>query len=151
MAATAILKNRKIAISHKRFDRPLLYLVWWRTVTYLTVLPKSWNFKNPRWPPLWKSLKIAKLTDRHHLTISILPNKTTNIIKHNWNQFLLVAKATALKQQILKFYRQILSTKTSFYIYDRPLTDTKFLFTQKWDVMWKATLTRTKPIHISVT
>ena len=32
-------------------------------------------------------------------------------------------KATALKQQISKFYLQILSTEASFYIYDRPLTD----------------------------
>jgi len=38
--------------------------------------------------------------------------------------FLLVAKATALKQQISKFYLQILSTEASFHIYYRPLTDT---------------------------
>ena len=42
--------------------------------------------------------------------------------KQNWNQFLLVVKATALKQQILQFYSQILSTEASFYIYDRPVT-----------------------------
>jgi len=47
---------------------------------------------------------------------SILPNNTANIIKQNWNQFLLVAKATALKQQISNFYPQILSTEASFYI-----------------------------------
>jgi len=41
--------------------------------------------------------------DRRHPTISVLPNKTANIIKQNWNQFLLVVKATALKQQIAKF------------------------------------------------
>jgi len=46
-----------------------------------------------------------------------------DIIKQNWNQFLLVVKATALKQQISKFYTQILSTEARFYIYDRPLTD----------------------------
>jgi len=46
------------------------------------------------------------------------------IIKQNWNQFLLVVKPIALKQQISKFYPEILSTETSFYIYDRPLTDT---------------------------
>ena len=32
--------------------------------------------------------------------------------------------ATALKQQISKFYSQILNTEPSFYIYDRPLIDT---------------------------
>jgi len=39
--------------------------------------------------------------------------------------FLLVVKAAALKQQISKFYPQILSTEASFYIYDRPLTSHK--------------------------
>jgi len=39
------------------------------------------------------------------------------------NQFLLVVKATTLKLQISKFYLQILSTETSFYIYNRPQTD----------------------------
>jgi len=34
--------------------------------------------------------------------------KTGSIIKQNWNQLLLVLKATALKQQITKFYPQIL-------------------------------------------
>ena len=54
--------------------------------------------------------------------LHILPNKTANVIKQNWNQFLLVVKATALKQQISQFYSQILSTEASFYIYDRPVT-----------------------------
>ena len=31
--------------------------------------------------------------------------------------------AAVLKQQISKFYPQILSTEDSFYIYDRPLTE----------------------------
>ena len=31
-------------------------------------------------------------------------------------------KAIALKQQISKFYSQILSTEASFYIHDRPVT-----------------------------
>ena len=46
-------------------------------------------------------------------------------VQQNWNQlqFLLVVKATALKQQISKFYSKILSTEASFYIYDTPLTD----------------------------
>jgi len=54
-------------------------------------------------------------------------------IKQNWNQFLLVVKATHLKQQISKFYPQIQRTDASdhiyasqwhvsFYIYDRPVT-----------------------------
>jgi len=55
------------------------------------------------------------LTNWCHATYSILPNilpkKITNIIKRNWNQFLLVVKATTLKQQISKFYPQILSTE----------------------------------------
>jgi len=53
----------------------------------------------------------------------ILRNKTANIIKQNWNQFPLIIKATAVKQQISNFYTQILSTEASFYIYDRPVTD----------------------------
>ena len=54
---------------------------------------------------LKKNRKIASLTN----TLSILPTKTANIIKQNWNQFLLVVKVTVLKQQISKFYPQILS------------------------------------------
>ena len=41
----------------------------------------------------------------------------------NWLQFLLIVKAVVLKQQISKFYLQILSTEDSFYIYERPLTE----------------------------
>jgi len=70
-----------------------------------------------------KNQNIASLSDCHRPTLSILPNKTANIIKQNWNQFLVVVKATVLKQQISKFYPQILSTEASFYIYDRLLTD----------------------------
>jgi len=33
----------------------------------------------------------------------------TNIMKQNWNQFLLGAKATALKQQMSKFYAHVTS------------------------------------------
>ena len=50
-------------------------------------------------------------------------NKIANIIKQNWNRFLLVVTATGLKQQISKVYPQILSTEASFHIYDRPLTE----------------------------
>jgi len=35
------------------------------------------------------------------------------ITKQNWNQFLLVVKATALKQQVSKFYPQIQRTDDS--------------------------------------
>jgi len=41
----------------------------------------------------------------------------------NWLQFLFIVKAAVLKQQITKFYPQILSTEDSFYIYERPLTE----------------------------
>ena len=43
-------------------------------------------------------------------TLPIAPNKTAKIIK-------------TIKQQISKFYPQILSTEDSFYINDRPLTE----------------------------
>jgi len=36
-------------------------------------------------------------------------------------KFLFIVKAAVLKQQISKFYPQILSTDDSFHIYDRPL------------------------------
>jgi len=53
MAAGAILKNPKIAISCQRFDRSPRNLAWWRNSTLMT----HWrvpqleicNFKNPRW------------------------------------------------------------------------------------------------------
>jgi len=41
----------------------------------------------------------------------------TYIIKPKWNQFLLVVKAATIKQQISKFYPQILSTGASNHIY----------------------------------
>jgi len=71
-----------------------------------------------------KSPHLGNIFDRsrHHATLSIVPNKTANSIKENLIQFLVVVKATALKQQIPKFYPQILSTEGGFYIYDRPLT-----------------------------
>jgi len=62
------------------------------------------------------------LIDRH-ARLSILCNKTANIMKQNWNQFLLLVKATTLKQQISKFYTQILSTEAGFCIYDMPITN----------------------------
>ena len=71
---------------------------------------------------LTKKWKTTSLTDLHRPTLLVLPKKTANIIKQNWNQLLLVVKATALKQQISNFYLQILSTQASFYIYDRPVT-----------------------------
>jgi len=53
--------------------------------------------------------------------------KTANIIKTKLNQLLLVVNATALKQQISKLCPQILGTEASFYIYNRPLTDTNVI------------------------
>ena len=47
----------------------------------------------------------------------------TMIIKKNWLQFFFIVKAAVLKQQISKFYPQILSTEDSFYICERPLTE----------------------------
>jgi len=38
------------------------------------------------------------------------------LYKQNWLQFLFVVKATTLKQQISKFYPQILCTEASRYI-----------------------------------
>jgi len=52
--------------------------------------------------------------------INLLPNGRhlmspviITIMKQNWNQFLFVAKATALKQQISLFYPQIQCTDDS--------------------------------------
>ena len=56
-------------------------------------------------------------------TVCLANLRLTKIIEQNWNQFLLVVKATALKHQISQFYLQILSTEASFYSYDRPLSD----------------------------
>jgi len=47
--------------------------------------------------------------------------------EHNWLLFLFVVKASALKQQIAKFYLQILSTEASYHIYTSqwPVVDVK--------------------------
>jgi len=39
-----------------------------------------------------------------------------NIIKQRWNRFLLVVKATALKQQVSKFYPQIQRTDANDHV-----------------------------------
>jgi len=51
--------------------------------------------------------------------------KTAKIIflNKNWLQFLFIVKAAVLKQQISKFYPQILSKEDSFHIYERPLIE----------------------------
>ena len=64
----------------------------------------------------------ASSTDLHHPTPLILPNKNRKYYKTKLESFSLSCKTTALKQQILNFYPQILSTEASFYIYDRPMT-----------------------------
>jgi len=86
--------------------------------------------------------KIASLTDRHHPTLSVLPNKTANIIKQNWNQFLLVVKVTALKQQISKFYPQILSICSSICV---EFADKKLIFAvfERWLLQWLLKLRET--------
>ena len=48
---------------------------------------------------------------------------TYNYINKNWLQLLLTVKVAVLKQQLSKFYPQILSTEDSFFIYERPLTE----------------------------
>jgi len=52
-------------------------------------------------------------------TLHISRNKTAKIILKNKNcyQFLFIVKAAVLKEQISKFYPQILSTEDSLYIY----------------------------------
>jgi len=59
-----------------------------------------------------KNRKTAIYTDIHHPTPSVLSNKTASIVKQNWNQFLFVVIATALKQHacISNFYPQIQRT-----------------------------------------
>jgi len=52
------------------------------------------------------------------------------ILKQNWNQFLFAVKATFLKQQISKFYPQILSRPTDdsdhIYVSQCPVTNVVF-------------------------
>jgi len=98
-------------------------------------------YKNPRWwmAAILKNWKMAIISETvwpigttfgmvTHIgppnltTLTIIRNKTANIISKKWLQFLSLLKAVALKQQISKFYPQILSTEASCYIYDRPLT-----------------------------
>ena len=57
---------------------------------------------------------------KYAITVLYIMNNYKN---KNWLQFLFIVKAAVLKQQISKFYLQILSTKDSFYIYDRPLNE----------------------------
>jgi len=126
MAVAAILKHRKS--SHLNKDLTELYKIWYNDACWPSwpCWPsKLWNFKNPRWlrSLFWKNGNYASFSHHYHCTLSILLNKTANIIRQNWNQLLLVVKATALKPQISKFYSQILDTEASFYIYDSPVTD----------------------------
>jgi len=98
MAAAAILKNGKIAVSQQWFDPSLRNLVQ-RSVTVTHTIPLDYFDRQNV-----EMLKIhdggnrnsTRLTGRRHPTLSILRNKTANIIKQNWDQFLLVVKATSL-------------------------------------------------------
>jgi len=66
MAAVAVLKNRKIAISQQRFDRSPRNLAWWRTLALFTLPPLTLPpFENPRWrrPPCWKIEKLPYLSN----------------------------------------------------------------------------------------
>ena len=59
----------------------------------------------------------------HNFHIFHYVNNYANYKNKNWPQFLFIVKAAVLKQQISKFYPQILSKEDSVYIYDRPLTE----------------------------
>jgi len=57
---------------------------------------------------------------QHHiLFICVRINYIINYKNKNWLQFLYFVKATALKQQILKFYPKIQRTKANHHIYHR--------------------------------
>jgi len=49
--------------------------------------------------------------------------KFAEIIEQKVALVSLLCKTAAFKQQISKFYPQILSIEASFYIYDKPLTE----------------------------
>jgi len=63
-------------------------------LTLLTVLTvKVMTFKKYRLSAvtILKEIEIMPVfTHHYHYTLSILPNETANIIKQNWNQFLLL-------------------------------------------------------------
>jgi len=63
----------------------------------------------------------------HTLRLLFYVIKTAKTIKTNWLWLLFVVKGATLKQQISKFYPQILSTEASLYIYDSLLTDTNLM------------------------
>ena len=69
---------------------------------------------SPRLRLTWNAINRRLLQRMWYLTVWIWI--FLHIIKLNWNQFLLVVKATALKQQISKFYLQIVSTDASHYV-----------------------------------
>jgi len=62
--------------------------------------------------------------------LSVEPVNIINYNNKNWLQFIFIVKADVLKQQISKFYPQILSTEDSFYIYfsQRPFINVKAIF-----------------------
>jgi len=72
--------------------------------------------KGAQQPPSFRPMSIVATVSYLSYSWAFVPIKTANIIKQNWNQFLLVVKATALKRQISKFSPQILSTEAIFYI-----------------------------------
>ena len=53
----------------------------------------------------------------------VIKQQKIYIKNKNCLQFLFIVKAAVLKQQISKFYPQILSTQDSLYIYGTPLTE----------------------------
>ena len=74
----------------------------------------------------WTKLKALK--GKETKTIYTAPFILRIIKTKTGFSFSSLKKAAVLKQQISKFYPQILSTEDSFYIYDRPLTEAVFVF-----------------------
>jgi len=62
---------------------------------------------------MWRCDNVGGIVE--HVTCHML--RFLSIIKQNWNQFLLVVKATALKQQISKFYPHIQGTDARNHMY----------------------------------
>jgi len=111
------------------------------TVTHMNLVTfvehkKIRILNNSRWRPaaILKTVKLKFGMDTHiaHvnftmrayiLRIIFYVVKLQKLQKQHWFQFLFVAKATALKQQISKSYLQILNTESSFYIHNKFLTD----------------------------
>ena len=105
MAAAAILKNRKLAISRPRFERFRRNLARWRSLTLLTITTvKIWDSENPRWrrPSSWKIEKSPyfgrSLSDFDGDAETVLENasmeniSTKQDISHGWKMQLRICR-----------------------------------------------------------